>query len=47
MIRKKKEKIDSTNIRNERGDTSADLIDIRKIIREIINNLMPTNLNVM
>ena len=43
VMKKKREKTQINKIRNEGGDLSADTKEIQRIVKNIMNNYMPTN----
>jgi hypothetical protein len=44
VIKRKREKTQTTMIRNKRGDITTDSMDTERIIKNIMNSFMPTNL---
>ena len=43
LIKKERERAQISKIRNERGEITTDTKEIRRIVRNIMNNYMPTN----
>ena len=43
-LKPEKKRKQITNIRNKKGDNTVDLMEIKRIINEFMNNSMPTNL---
>ena len=43
LIKKKRKRAQVNKIRNERGEVTTDTREIQKIVKNIMNNYMPTN----